>query len=154
MKEKKSTVKAAGQKKIYGEIARILEDNKNFLVITHVFPDGDALGSISALHVFLKKINRKSFMICNSDLPYQYKFLPFFNDIKRNIGDIAFNGNKFACFCLDCADEERMNLDFDYVRKNASVVVNIDHHRSNNLFGHINMVDSNKSATAEMVYDF
>lgn len=140
-------------KKIYGEISHIIENNKNFLVVTHIFPDGDALGSASALHVFLKKMKKNSFIICNSGLPYQYEFLPGFKDIKKDFESTGLAKGEFACFCLDCADEERMKLDFENLRKNASVVVNIDHHISNNFFGDVNMVDRNKSATAEMIYD-
>ena len=93
-------------------------------------------------------------MFCKSTLPYQYKFLPGFGDIKEDISQISPGNKKFVCICLDCADKNRVDLDLDQLRENISCIINIDHHRSNTSFGDINIVDSRKSATAEILYRF
>ncbi len=138
----------------YGKLANIIDSNNDFLIITHVFPDGDALGSLTAFHDLLLKLGKNSKMICKSRLPYQYKFLPGFSDIKKDISQISPGDKKFVYICLDCADENRMDQDFDAIRSNISCVVNIDHHGSNTCFGDIDIVDSQKSATAEILYEF
>lgn len=138
----------------YGKLAKIIDNSNDFLIITHVFPDGDALGSITALHDLLLKLGKNSKMLCKGTLPYQYKFLPGFNDIKKDISQISQGDKKFVYLCLDCADENRMDQDFDAIRKNISCIINMDHHGSNTCFGDIDIVDSRKSATAEILYGF
>lgn len=138
----------------YGKLAEIINGSNDFLIITHVFPDGDALGSLTALHDLLLKLGKNSKMLCKSRLPYQYKFLPGFSDIKKDISQIGMGDKKFVYICLDCADENRMDQDFDAIRDNISCIVNIDHHGGNTCFGDIDIVDSLKSATAEILYGF
>ncbi len=91
--------------------------------------------------------------VCNSELPYQYKFLPHFDEIKKNPDEIENLGKQYVCFCLDCADEYRMNLDFKALKERVKCIINIDHHNNNDNFGHINLVDTQKSATAEILYE-
>ena len=136
------------------KLSGIISSNNDFLIVTHVFPDGDALGSLTALHGLLTKLGKNSKMLCKSLLPYQYKFLTGFGDIKKDTCQISFDDKKFVCICLDCADGNRTDLDFDQIRKNITCIVNIDHHRSNTYFGDINIIDSKKSATAEILYGF
>jgi len=138
----------------YEKLSEVISRSNDFLIITHVFPDGDALGSLTALHEILIKLGKNSKMLCKSLLPYQYKFLPGFSDIKEDITWIGPGDKKFVCIYLDCADEKRADLDIDQVRENISCIVNIDHHRSNTHFGDINIIESKKSATAEILYGF
>ena len=60
----------------YEELSKIIRSSDDFLVVTHIFPDGDALGSLTAFHNLLMKLGKNSNMICKSILPYQYSFLP------------------------------------------------------------------------------
>ncbi len=139
---------------LYRNMSGQIERNDEFLLITHIFPDGDALGSLTALNSLISSMNKETTMICNSDLPYQYSFLPGFNKIKKHPELEVLLNNRPVCIFVDCAGEDRAGLDFDYLREKASCIINVDHHSSNSLFGDINMIDSNKSATAEMLYEF
>ena len=143
-----------GPEASYEELSEIINSHDDFLIITHIFPDGDALGSLTVLHNLLIKLGKNSEMLCKSILPYQYKFLPGFSVIKEDISQIVTGGKKYVCIFLDCADESRAGVDFDQVRESMSCIVNIDHHRSNTYFGDIDIVDSRKSATAEILYGF
>ncbi len=143
-----------GPEASYEELSEIINSHDDFLIITHIFPDGDALGSLTVLHNLLIKLGKNSEMLCKSILPYQYKFLPGFSGIKEDISQIGPVGKKYVCIFLDCADESRAGVDFDQVRESMSCIVNIDHHRSNTYFGDIDIVDSRKSATAEILYGF
>jgi len=142
-----------GSAALYAEIIKKIETGDDFLIITHIFPDGDALGAITACHKLISSMGKNSNMICKSSLPYQYSFLPGFGDIKQdfNIKDLV--NKETVCIVIDCADEERTGLDFGYIRKNAGCIINLDHHRSNSLFGDINMVDSDKSAASEILFE-
>lgn len=139
--------------KLYNQISEIINGNDNFLVITHTYPDGDSLGSQIALYKLLYRLKKNVVAVCNSELPYQYKFLPYFNKIKKDLEEINISGKEYICFCLDCADENRMNIDFKVLKDGAKYIINIDHHNKNTNFGDINIVDIKKSATSEILYE-
>jgi len=139
--------------KLYNRTSEIINSNDNFLIITHVYPDGDSLGSQIALYQLISLLKKNAVAICNSELPYQYKFLPYLNEIRRDLEEIENCGKGYICFCLDCADEYRMNLDFKVLKDNAKYIINIDHHKNNTNFGNLNIVDTEKSATAEILYE-
>ena len=142
-----------GSAELYAEIVKKIETGNDFLIITHVFPDGDALGTITACHQLISSMGKNSNMICKNSLPYQYSFLPGFSDIKQDFKIKDLVNKKTVCMIFDCADEERTGLDFEYIRKNAGCIINIDHHRTNSLFGDINIVDSGKSASSEILFE-
>jgi phosphoesterase RecJ-like protein len=142
------------KKDISREIAKIILENDNFLLLTHVFPDGDAIGSLTAFHKLLKSLGKNSTMICKSDLPYQYKFLPGFSEIKKEDAISGTGGKKHIFIVLDCGDGGRTGLNLKELKNKGCLIINIDHHRSNDLFGEINMIDSEKSATSEMLFEF
>lgn len=138
---------------LYNKIAEIIKNNNNFVIISHEYPDGDSMGSEIALYHLLMLLKKNVVAVCNSELPYQYKFLPHFNKIKKNFNEIEKPGREYVCFCLDCADEYRMNLDFKEIKDNFKYIINIDHHNNNTNFGDLNAVEPKKSATAEILYE-
>jgi phosphoesterase RecJ-like protein len=143
-----------GNKDIGREIVKTVNKNDDFLVVTHIYPDGDAIGSLTACHKMLESLGKNSMMVCNSDLPYQYKFLPGFNEIKREDALAGFGKKKHICIVLDCGNGDRTGINLKELKDRGCFIINIDHHRSNDLFGNINMIDSHKSATSEMLFEF
>jgi phosphoesterase RecJ-like protein len=138
--------------KLYKKISKIINENKKFLIITHDYPDGDSLGSQIALYQLLSGLKKDVASLCNFELPYQYSFLPDLDKIKTSMEEIDLSAGEHICFILDCADEKRMNIDFEKLRKNVKFIVNIDHHKKNSNFGDLNLVESDSSATAEIIY--
>jgi len=138
---------------LYKQVAEVIKKNDNFYVLAHAYPDGDAIGSQVALYQLLKLLKKNVVAICNSEIPYQYRFLPYSDEVKIDPDIIKNSNNNNVCFCLDCADENRMNIDFKEIKAGSKCVINIDHHHDNTDFGDINIVDSQKSATAEILYD-
>ena len=114
------------------------------------------MGSQVAFFELLINLDKKVSMICTSDIPYQYKFLPNVNKIKNGFDKLESDciGKDCVCICLDCADEERSGLDISKLKEKAYKIINIDHHLGNTDFGDINIVDPGKSATAEILYEF
>jgi len=139
--------------KLYNKVSEIINSNDNFLIISHVYPDGDSLGSQTALYQLISKLKKNVVAVCNSELPYQYKFLPYFNKIKKDLEEVNIYGKEYICFCLDCSDEDRMNINFKTLKDNVKYIINIDHHNTNTNFGNINIVDTKKSATSEILYE-
>ncbi|MBU4294231.1 MAG: bifunctional oligoribonuclease/PAP phosphatase NrnA [Actinobacteria bacterium] len=114
------------------------------------------MGSQVAFFELLINLHKKVSMICASDIPYQYKFLPNVNKIKNGFDKLELDciSKDCVCICLDCADEGRLNLDILKLKEKVFKIINIDHHLGNTDFGDINVVDSAKSATAEILYEF
>ena len=140
-------------KKLYNQISKTINDNEKFLITTHDYPDGDSLGSLIALYQLLSQLKKEVMAVCRGELPYQYSFLPDIDKIRKDMGGIDLSGRDHVCFCLDCADENRMNLDFKVLKDSVRCIINIDHHKNNTNFGYINLVDNQKSATSEILYE-
>lgn len=139
--------------KEYKNLEDIVKENTDFLLFTHAYPDGDAIGSVIALYKLLKKKNKKVFMVCTSEIPYQYTFLAETNNILKSLVNIP-DRKEYVSIFTDCADDRRTRIDFDFVKKNSKLIINIDHHLSNTRFGDLNIVFPEKSATCEIIYNF
>jgi len=139
--------------KLFDRLSDTISKSDDFLLITHAFPDGDAMGSIVAVYDVISNLKKNVFMVCNSEIPYQYKFLPHAGIIKRNLDDINLSSKRYISICLDSADRDRINLDFNKLREYSKKIINIDHHQGNTNFGDINIVVPEKSATSEIIYN-
>jgi phosphoesterase RecJ-like protein len=131
------------------EIVSELEVGKKFLLTTHENPDGDALGSLLAMHEVLRLMGKDSVMFLSADdfpLPYEYRQLPL-DDVKQALPDDA--GERTIVF-LDCGNIDRMPVSF--LRREGAHILNIDHHHDNTRFGTTNLVVGHASCTAEILY--
>ncbi|MDD3520136.1 MAG: bifunctional oligoribonuclease/PAP phosphatase NrnA [Actinomycetota bacterium] len=133
------------------EFINAIKENKDFLLFTHAYPDGDALGSILAFYKMLKNMNKNVYAICNSEMPYQYKFLSDNKEILKTMDNID-RDIKYVSVFVDCADIQRVLIDYKDILDNSKIIINIDHHLSNTYFGDINIVFPEKSATSEIIY--
>lgn len=127
-------------------IQTILDSNEIYIA-SHVNPDGDNIGSIIALGLALKKINKKVKVIKTDEIPSDYLFLPNIDMIQPY--EITDN-NLFIV--LDCGDKDRLGKYKSIVSKN-NTIINIDHHVSNTKFGTFNIIDDKAAATGELIYD-
>lgn len=137
----------------FEKIADILKNNNNFVIFTHSYPDGDAIGSSIAFYKLLLNLGKKVDMVIDSEMPYQYDFLPYFNKVIKNLSGLSIK-NKYVALFLDCSDIKRIKINEEKLRENAQYIINMDHHLSNTDFGDINIIDSLKSATAEIIFLF
>ena len=127
-----------------------LRQAEKLLLTTHEGPDGDALGSLLAMHRILLQLGKDSAMYMSPDefpLPYEYRDLRFDGLLAIPPEDIA---ERVVVF-LDCGNIDRMPVDF--LKHDGSHIINIDHHHDNTLFGTVNLVVPNASCTAEIVFD-
>jgi bifunctional oligoribonuclease and PAP phosphatase NrnA len=122
---------------------------ERFLLTAHEGPDGDALGSLLGMHQLLTQLGKDSVMFMAAKefpLPIEYRFLPL-EDFHEPPADMA---DRTVVF-LDCGNIDRMPVDF--LTAGGNRVINIDHHHDNTRFGDVNLVDTEASCTAEIVYE-
>jgi bifunctional oligoribonuclease and PAP phosphatase NrnA len=140
-------------------ISSLLEVSGPILVVTHVQPDGDALGSLLALGSILTSFGKAVRCAVSSPIDTRYHFLPAFSLIESEFVCKANELSQFAMIVvLDCGDLKRVgdDLAIEITRAQSRVSVsllNIDHHISNDGYGSISFVNPMSSSTCEMVYD-
>ncbi len=131
-----------------GTIPEILRQDDGFLVVTHVNPDGDALGSLLGMHLALREMGKRSWALCRDGVPEMYRFLPGVDAVIEEPG--CLNSLPRWIISVDAATEQRISGDLSRFRSSARLI-NIDHHPTNPGFGELNLVDSTASSTAELV---
>jgi bifunctional oligoribonuclease and PAP phosphatase NrnA len=136
---------ATEQDQVVGE----LRSADKLLLTTHENPDGDALGSLLAMHGILTQLGKDSLMFMSPDefpLPWEYRALHFDGLVGAPPEDVAERTIVF----LDCGNIDRMPVDF--LQAAGLHILNIDHHHDNTRFGTVNLVCAVASCTAEMVW--
>lgn len=130
------------------KVIEAIKKHKRFLITAHVNLEGDSIGSQLAMKELLKSLGKTVFILDSDPVPEHYKFLPKAEEISNKIDkakpfDVAI--------VLDCPTSQRTGEVSRIITKDK-LVVNIDHHISNEKFGDINWVDPNASSAGEMVY--
>ena len=132
------------------QVCEELRSHDRFLLTSHENPDGDALGSLLALHHILGQLGKDSVMFLAAKefpLPIEYRFLPLQEVFHEPPADLVDRTLVF----LDCGNIDRMPEDF--LQRDGATVLNIDHHHDNTRFGTVDLVDIDASCTAEIVWE-
>ncbi len=134
----------------FEKIQKLIEQNKRFLILGHVDPDGDCMGSMLALALFLVGRGKKVVCFAPGEIANVYNRLPgidLFVD-QSEIGRFEHD----IIFALDSPTTARTA---DLVRsQDKTTVVNIDHHPTNERYGSINVVVAESCATTILIYRF
>lgn len=119
--------------------------NQNIGIFTHIDPDGDAMGSICALSLALKKMGKNIKPYFSGIIPTNLSFLPlpFFEE--RFLSSIEL------VIVLDCADLSRTGYMNEILNLNKKII-NIDHHPQESPFGDVNIVETNLTSTSEIIF--
>jgi phosphoesterase RecJ-like protein len=131
------------------QVVEELRQADKLLLTTHENPDGDALGSLLATHQILTQLGKDALMFMSADefpLPHEYRHMDFRDVLNDPPDDVSERTIVF----LDCGNIDRMPVDF--LQQDNLHIVNIDHHHDNTRFGTVNLVVSDASSTAEIVY--
>ncbi|HMA58963.1 MAG TPA: bifunctional oligoribonuclease/PAP phosphatase NrnA [Halanaerobiales bacterium] len=137
------------------EIVEYIKENDDYLIIGHIDPDGDAIGSIMAFKFLLNHLNKNSLLLLHSDLTKEYDIL--FKYLNSDEYYIFNKGNEEQLkeynkvIALDSANIERLG-DYKPIIENKQIV-NIDHHYDNSRFGDLNYVNPDESAVGKIIYD-
>lgn len=131
--------------------AEFVREGDNFLVVSHLSPDGDAISSTSAVGLILKALGKSYTLINEGKTPG--KFIGLLDG--QSILDYS-NGAPQASYSriisVDCADVARIG-DVRSLFGDDVPWLNIDHHPTNDEYGTCNLVKPDAAATVEIIYD-
>jgi len=128
-----------------------LREHERFLVTSHENPDGDALGSLLAMHLALEQLGKDSVMVLTGDapLPGEYRFLGLAGRGLRR--DLPADRSERVLIAVDCANETRPAD--PSILDGVPLTINIDHHHDNTRFAAVNLVVPDASSTSEILAD-
>ena len=133
------------------DLDNIIKQAKKILLLSHVNPDGDTLGSMCAMYsMILHRFKIKADMSIISNIPFNYKFLP-----NINLAETYFDPSLIydLVICLDIASIERAKDSKIFFDK-AKVTVNFDHHKTNPNYAQYNIVNPDASSCGEVLYSY
>ncbi|MGR3179315.1 MAG: DHH family phosphoesterase [Candidatus Anammoxibacter sp.] len=154
----------AENKETIGRIADIIKANDNFLLTTHVRSDPDGISAELSLFRMLTHMGKKAIIVNDAEFPELLHYL--LSDEKSTIPTVLskhiFNITEYdrtknsdfkVVISLDTPTLSRLGKTQDIIPKDA-VLINIDHHISNERFGAINWVCPDASSSGEMMFDY
>ncbi len=137
----------------YLELNNIIKSSKNILIISHVNPDGDTLGSMFALYGILKNhFKKKCDTLVISKIPPVYEFMPFVNCAKT-LENIDKSREYDLVINVDVASLDRI-CEAEILFHKAKKTVNFDHHKTNKGYADLNFINPDASSTGEVLFDY
>jgi len=133
----------------FDQIGRALREHQTFAVLSHVRPDGDALGSQLALGVSLRQLGKNVRIWNEEGMLDKYSFLPCANLLTR---PPAQPEDVDVAVALDTAIQNRLGTTVAAI-KSAKLWINIDHHPSNPGYGDIVYIDPKSPATGQILFE-
>ena len=130
------------------ETGKLLKAANKLVIVSHVSPDGDTIGSSLALMHALRMLGKEVIMNVDDDISTVYSFLPGIEEFRRFAPDESVETDLLVI--VDASSADRAGNAIDVVRSHA--VLNIDHHKTNTRFADYLYLDSDAAATAEIIY--
>ena len=143
-------------RKIPENLCTIIREIDNFVLMTHIHPDGDALGSLLGFAEILESLGKRVFCYLEEPVSLLYDFLPDCGSVHTEIQDlrkfIDEADSPVAGVSLDCGDCDRLGGNQQELLKITPFFA-IDHHRAHKEYGDFRWIESDCSSTGEMVYE-
>lgn len=134
---------------------RITEEVRNagsIAVSGHIRPDGDCVGSVMGLYLYLKKELPEAEVDVYLEKPAEiFDCISHIEDIESEFNNVDTGKIYDVFIVLDCADDRLGEVRVLYEK--ARKKINIDHHISNPGCGDVRIVEPERSSTAELLYD-
>jgi len=127
------------------ELSDRINRAERILVISHIRPDGDAVGSLIGLGLILEEMGKEVNLVLEDGVPIVFHHLTGFDKVFREA-----TGVYDLVIVVDCSDIDRIGAILDDY---GEADVNIDHHPTNTHFAKLNLVQEDAVATAEMIFE-
>ncbi|MDQ2692125.1 MAG: DHH family phosphoesterase [Chloroflexota bacterium] len=126
-----------------GAIKERLERSGKVVIASHVRPDGDAIGSLLGLGLALRDAGKSVQMVLVDGVPASFRHLEGSELITKEPA-----GEHDTFITVDSADFKRVGKIFEYF---GQPDINIDHHKTNEKFGTLNLIEPDEVATAAIL---
>jgi phosphoesterase RecJ-like protein len=134
----------------FEQIGDVFRRHQSFVLISHVRPDGDAIGSQLGLGFSLLAAGKSVRMFNEDGLPDNLGFLRGSDRIERPPAEPV---DAEVVIALDTATRPRLGEACLHAASKGTLWLNIDHHISNPKYGDLNLIDSTSPATGEILYE-
>ncbi|MCX6355236.1 MAG: bifunctional oligoribonuclease/PAP phosphatase NrnA [Candidatus Aureabacteria bacterium] len=135
-------------------VRRIIARGRRFVVTTHLYPDGDAVGSSIALLRLLRAMGKSAGALLPSPVPAMYRFLrgeSWLRTYRRTHEKLLSSAD--VIFILDSSTNDRLGALYETMQQIESTRICIDHHPNNSVSAELKVIDTRACSTAQMVYD-
>lgn len=126
------------------QVLEKIKSARHIVLIAHMNPDADSIGSASAFYSYILQIQKKVTLFSHTkDIDKELLFLPWCDKLKYTIPpscDLAIS--------FDCGSLKRLGVDLDIE------LINFDHHKSNEHYGVLNFIDESAISTTQVIYDY
>jgi phosphoesterase RecJ-like protein len=129
------------------KINELIANNSSFLITTHESPDGDAVGSSLALANYLTDIGKDVTIHICDPVPDLYRFLPLADRVTTTLPERDYD----ICFVLDVGEFRRAGRQINACSR-IGAFINLDHHKTSEQFGLVNLIDTAAAATGVIVH--
>lgn len=137
---------------ILENIRHSLERASDILVVSHIDPDGDAIGSQLAFGQYLIDLGKTVVLARDSEIPHKYRFLPAIDRIVKT-ETLPETASFDTILVLECPEIERTGSASRFLKR-ANDIINIDHHQGNSQYGDKNWIETEASSVGEMTYEY
>lgn len=136
---------------VFQDAERLVADANRVLVATHVQPDGDAFGSLTAVGGWLSLLHKEFDLVVDGGMVPRFDYLPLADRVE---GRPDHNDPYDLMIIVDCGDEGRIGKVGQRVSQPTPPILNFDHHVTNTMFGKVNVVSAETSSTCELLFEF
>jgi phosphoesterase RecJ-like protein len=132
----------------WNEATAAVETAASILIVTHVSPDGDAIGSLLGLANALRERGKTVAAAVDGGVPPVYMYLQNAADVASKLESGAWD----LMISVDASDEARSGQCGAYGRANSKRVINLDHHETNTGFGDIQLILPKAVSATEVIF--
>lgn len=134
----------------FEQLGEVFRTHSSFLLLSHVRPDGDAIGSQLALGFSLLAMGKAVWFVNEDGLPENLAFLAGSDRVTLPPSEPL---DVEVAVALDTATKPRLGDAALHAASKARLWLNIDHHISNPKYGDLNLIDATSPATGQILYD-
>lgn len=127
-----------------------LHQATDILCVSHVAPDGDAVGSLLGMGWILQELQKKPVLALEDEVPDHLREVPGSETIVHSDHIVSHYD---LIICLDASSKDRMGSIYQPQHHDTIPLYVIDHHVTNTHFGTINWVDPTCAATCQMLVE-
>ncbi len=134
------------------QIRDVIVKKDNFVLMGHVNPDGDCIGSLFAMKWYLDSLDKQSIILLEKPPTSKYKLFDIdSSDYLTFEKFVPASDQEYICIALDSGDQDRLGSGKALAEKYYTI--NIDHHIDNPEYGDTNYINAQKAAVGHIIYD-